>query len=71
MLQGLSHSLSMSELSPSEQIRLALNTIGATDFGRVRGGGVALLGCRGRVHEGWPASSFMCGLCVSSDPASV
>lgn len=45
-LAGLAHSLSMSELGMSEQIRLALNTIGAMDFGRVRslargGGGVA------------------------------
>jgi hypothetical protein len=29
----------MSELSMSEQIRLALNTIGAMDFGRVSGAG--------------------------------
>jgi hypothetical protein len=38
-LAGLAHSLSMSELSMSEQIRLALNTIGAMDFGRVSGAG--------------------------------
>jgi hypothetical protein len=36
-LAGLAHSLSMSELGMSEQIRLALNTIGATEFGRVSG----------------------------------
>lgn len=35
-LAGLAHSLSMSELGMSEQIRLALNSIGAMDFGRVR-----------------------------------
>lgn len=46
-LAGLAHSLSMSELGMSEQIRLALNSIGAMDFGRVRslgrpgGGGLA------------------------------
>eukprot|EP00878_Enallax_costatus_P008272 GHUV01008648.1.p1 GENE.GHUV01008648.1~~GHUV01008648.1.p1 ORF type:complete len:2405 (+),score=620.50 GHUV01008648.1:939-7217(+) len=33
--QALIHSLSMSELSQAEQIKLALNTIGTMDFGRV------------------------------------
>lgn len=34
-VQGLVHSLSMSELSAPEQTKLALNTIGTMDFGRV------------------------------------
>lgn len=34
-VQGLVHSLSMSELSAPEQTKLALNTIGLMDFGRV------------------------------------
>lgn len=33
--QALIHSLSMSELNQAEQIKLALNTIGTMDFGRV------------------------------------
>lgn len=55
-LAGLAHSLSMSELGMSEQIRLALNTIGAMDFGRVRtwargrGGG----GAWGGAAIKWP-----------------
>jgi hypothetical protein len=53
-LAGLAHSLSMSELGMSEQIRLALNTIGATEFGRVS--------CR--VKEGGGARG-MFGLRVS------
>lgn len=36
-VQGLVHSLSMSELTASEQTKLALNTIGLMDFGRVSG----------------------------------
>lgn len=34
-VQGLVHSLSMSELTAAEQTKLALNTIGLMDFGRV------------------------------------
>jgi hypothetical protein len=34
-VQGLVHSLSMCELNATEQTKLALNTIGTMDFGRV------------------------------------
>jgi FKBP12-rapamycin complex-associated protein len=49
-VQGLVHSLSMSELTAPEQTKLALNTIGLMDFGRVRG---AVVLQRQHVVCGW------------------